>query len=1587
MSIETKVEIWKARLLDLSRRNRLLYLKPVRRTLVQIVEPEADALYRALVTEGRKLQFLPRIEEPVQEVPQIESNEPSPAAESPDELDSTPLDSSQTIQELEPEPPPPPAPPKALHAPLNRAPLTSSLYNLRANARIALEEQGVNVMYLAFGVLHWVDAANEVVVSPLLLVPVQLERTSITQPFTLQVRDEDILLNPTLAHKLNLDYHIILPRLPDEPEDLIPNTLLTSIQLIVNQIPAWTISPDVYLGLFSFEKLVMLKDMEARASEIAAHPILQAIAGDPVQPVAVADLPRADELDDKTQPFETFQVLDADSSQQTAIEYSKRGVSFVIEGPPGTGKSQTISNIIAEALAQNKKVLFVSAKMAALEVVYRRLSECGLGNFCLDAHSHRASRGTIVSALGSALYEGYPEAAPALDRLLRLTQVRGELNQHARLLHTPIAPLERTPFEVYAQLATLEETPALVYEIPALMDMDARRFQEIIEGLDNLTALTPVWENYDAHPWRGVTLQAYSFKARTDIEFHFGELIQRLTALEIAAAKLADGLALVDRASLAHILQLQRIALYALQTPSPLTNWFRGGQTAELRQLSHEAQAQYTEYKRECAEFSAHYTDALLERTDLKELLARFETAQTNSLRIFDTNYRDDLRSVRAMARKGHAVSHAEAIRALKQALCVLELRDWQKEHEAELQTRLGRFYSGLNTSWEDTFAALDWVDGLAALFDGETIPEQFIHLVCNRPSRLEVARPLLDDLDSYIKKWQAEWNFLRGLDPNHITALEALPIHDVEAWLGSKMSHLDELEPWILFARAREHLERFGLGAFLQSAHAARLEGDQLKPAFLKRFYHLWLDAVYEHAPGLSVSGDLENKTVAQFWRDDVEQLHIARERLVTQLAQARPAAQWGDAPSSEVTLLKRELVKRKHHKSIRRLLSEIPNLLLTLKPCLMMSPLSVSQYLASAPIIFDMVIFDEASQVPPEEAVAAIVRAKQVIVAGDHQQLPPTPFFQSLGVDEDDEEEWEQSGVMESLLQEAAVVLPSTRLSWHYRSRHESLLAFSNHHFYDDRLVTFPNAAVHDEKFGVDFVYVPDGVYDRSKTRANVIEAKRVAELVLEHFTQSPARSLGVVAFSQAQRAAIDAELQGLLRAQPGSAFEAWLNSKAGDGFFCKSLENVQGDERDVIFFSVGYGKDASGTMTLNFGPLNGEDGARRLNVAITRAREHVKLISSILPADLDAGRNGSTGVQLLREYMDYCARQHGQQEFAATVSRFQVQDADMVETIQRALAARGLEAHPYIGTGVERIDLAVVDPENPERYILGIELDGAAFRAAKTARERERLRVQVLEGLGWRIYRLRARDWVANPSEQVERIVQAISALETPAHAWSWLPAHANGNGNKQAPIPSGIVEYKIAELPRQGTPEQFYRASPRTFEELFVALAAQEGPVHWHAAVKRLAACWGIVRVTPAVEQHLDAQLAKLIERQVVALRDDFLWSASPTEVIVRQPTEGQEARPIEEIALEEIAKAECLNLQNALSLTEEDLIAQSARLLGYPRAGERVKRRLQAALADLEQSGHVKRSGGKLEMGAVSDRTKSPSSDLPGSENP
>jgi very-short-patch-repair endonuclease len=453
-------------------------------------------------------------------------------------------------------------------------------------------------------------------------------------------------------------------------------------------------------------------------------------------------------------------------------------------------------------------------------------------------------------------------------------------------------------------------------------------------------------------------------------------------------------------------------------------------------------------------------------------------------------------------------------------------------------------------------------------------------------------------------------------------------------------------------------------------------------------------------------------------------------------------------------------------------KLFAAIPTLLPRLKPCLMMSPLAISTYLDSPDLQFDLGIFDEASQVRPHDAICAIYRSRQLIVAGDQKQLPPTSCFDRvLADDEFPPEEGEGNGGSledyESILDVCCTLgLPRRRLRWHYRSRREGLIAFSNHHVYGNELVTFPS--VHDVAGNpaITFDYLPDGRWKAGQSGGfNAREARRTGELVLAHAHANPDQSLGVIAFSQRQQMRILDELEQLRRAKPD--LEQFFSEGQDEPFFVKNLENVQGDERDVIFLSIGYGPDETGRVAMRFGPLNRQGGERRMNVAVTRARQRMTVVSSLRAQDIDLSRTGATGARLLRAYLDYAER--GPEALRSGITGVGDHDFDspFEQEVFEELTRHGLTVHPQVGCSGFRIDLAVVDPRAPGRYLLGVECDGATYHSSATARDRDRLRQQVLEDLGWRICRIWSTDWLRDREGQVRRVQSALEkAQQEPA-----------------------------------------------------------------------------------------------------------------------------------------------------------------------------------------------------------------------------
>ncbi len=453
-----------------------------------------------------------------------------------------------------------------------------------------------------------------------------------------------------------------------------------------------------------------------------------------------------------------------------------------------------------------------------------------------------------------------------------------------------------------------------------------------------------------------------------------------------------------------------------------------------------------------------------------------------------------------------------------------------------------------------------------------------------------------------------------------------------------------------------------------------------------------------------------------------------------------------------TDMALVEHEIGKKRRHIALRDLLSRAGDAITSLKPCFMMSPMSVATHLDPGRHHFDILIMDEASQIKPEDALGSIARASSLVIVGDPKQLPPTSFFdRNAGDDEesDDEVALEES---ESILEAVTGMFPTRRLRWHYRSRHESLIAFSAKTFYDNDLILFPSPFETNTEFGIKFHPVSDGFFQK----VNPPEAREVVEFLITQLKTRPDESVGVVAMSATQCTLINEELENRMKGDPDVQALMEDAQRRDDPPFIKNLESVQGDERDVIVISMTYGPVApGGRVPQRFGPINYSGGWRRLNVLFTRAKKRMHVFSSMRSHDIIVDDRPNKGRQALRDFLAYCQ----QTPEAVTHETGRAPDSDFEISVMQALEQRGHRCTSQLGVAGYFIDLAVRHPDDPGRYLLGVECDGATYHSAKSARDRDRLRQDVLEGLGWNIARVWSTDWFRNPDLQVQRIENAI------------------------------------------------------------------------------------------------------------------------------------------------------------------------------------------------------------------------------------
>ena len=787
-------------------------------------------------------------------------------------------------------------------------------------------------------------------------------------------------------------------------------------------------------------------------------------------------------------------------------------------------------------------------------------------------------------------------------------------------------------------------------------------------------------------------------------------------------------------------------------------------------------------------------------------------------------------------------------------------------------------------------------------------------------------------------------------------TLNNAEKIEDLEEQIHEFIDNLSHIDDVLIFKEQydslNEEIKEFVKGYFEEGIVS------KLSLVFLKSYYLQLLEEVLKEN---NISSP-KNK-VEMFREKDFEVRDVKRFKIMDSVEQGQPSMNYHSYGTNGVSILKRENEKKRRLKPIRDLLEEIPDLIFSLKPCFMMSPLSVSQYINPNKIKFDVVIFDEASQIMPEDAVSCLMRSKQAIVVGDTQQLPPTNFFMSRQDDEIVEEEIED---LESFLSECSTKFRSKPLLWHYRSKNEHLIAFSNRFFYEHRLITFPNAKIKDDS-GLDFVHVKTGVYDRGKSRKNRVEARKTVEKYKELKKKFPNKSMGIIAFSIAQENAIREEFR-----VAGINIEESIDSHKEE-LFIKNLETVQGDERDIILISIGYGKDSSGKLSYHFGPLNREGGYKRLNVAITRSRFKTVVISSIPPEDLDEDKINVDGVRYLKYYLDY-AKNKDFNKFLQTTEGLDF-DSSFEESVYEVLTKEGFLVSAQVGCSGYRVDLAIKHPKNPGVYLLGIECDGAQYHSSRFARDRDKVRQGILENLGWNIHRIWSDDWLNNREYEIKKIKEKVDSLlklkKDKTKEELRFEKVEDVEDFKEISLKDKYEKYKVAELPQSRTKIEFDGYGDMVWggnkaKELMLSVLEIESPIEKELLYKRVLISFGINKLGARLNRNFD-DLVNQMKREysnIYVYGDTVSIDKIDGVCPVRISKETQ--RPFILIPKEEIGGAIVDILKNTFGATKETLVADIAKgIFHNNRTGGKIKAKVEEAIKYLEKEKIIKSENGKV----------------------
>ncbi len=1532
----------KERLIDTSKRNRLIH-SPIgknRGKHLDIIEERSDEVFRLLVHKKKKMQFLPSMD----------------GYDDPDIMEDIFI--------------PDPDPPSAKHVDLKlqtrltKDALHKRLLQLYRDSNSSIEEQGANPLFLALGFVRWYESSSSSIerFAPLVLLPVELIREGVRDNFKLQLRDQDLEPNHSFDAFLKSDFDLRLPPWP-EGEEWLPSEYFQEVNPLVTSRENWKVLANtIQLGFYSSGKFLMSRDLDrAEPTELMQQLLYGGFGNSP--PLFDPD----ENLDDRyVNPQDLGHIMEADASQTRIIAAARDGRNMVVQGPPGTGKSQTIANIIAVSVRDHQTVLFVAEKRAALEVVHDRLEACGLGPLCLEMHSTKAKKKAVYNDLGETLKLGPPRIGDQ-SQYERLKAVRDELNELSEQLHTPDEVSGETPYQIIGQLTKLmadHDLPRPDFHVEETATWDQETAQAARREVERLADLTQDHGPEGSHDWRGANRKMTPMDRS-----RLGDQVKRLqdrlqelktcldgacTALSLSAG---GGLVFVDK-----VLQLLRSMEIRPTDVDGLV--IRG----EVMRHSRKLQQLFEDIEKEQAIRtnleasimpSAFDRDWSLEQREISKRKKSF-------FRWLSGSYRNSIKEMKKAA-KDLPKSTSDRLKLLDALI-----RHRSQAQEIDDQRALGELivgplWRGWKTDMAGALKSVRWINEQIELLGSSNALKKQIGNWPEAAKPDEFAGRLHDCARMVEERWKdvehlCDLNIQQAFGENSIRSVPlAITMTRVSLWQRDPEGQ----DTWIRLQDTANAVSKRGL-----SELRVQLADGRLAPEHACRTYdYIRAEALYNRLKTMNpdlgnMSGRERSALVEEFRKLDAAPLHLSSQEVMSAHYASIPEGTRG-----KMGVLRGEAKKKTRHMPLRKLLKEVGEAVQTIKPVFLMSPLSVAQYLDPDGLKFDLLLIDEASQVRPADAIGAVMRAKRTIIVGDQKQLPPTTFFEKLvSIDETEEDQdledvkAGQVGDMESILALCeGRKMPSCMLKWHYRSQHESLIEVSNQEFYGNKLVCPPSPAESNTELGLSFEFV-DGTYYRGSGKSNNPEESRaVMEAVLKHARKRPNESLGVVAMSQSQQVTIQNEAERMRAEYPE------LNSFCSEGkenpFFVKNLETVQGDERDVIFISIGYGRSEDGRLFQNFGPVSNEGGERRLNVLFTRAKKRCRVFSSIRHTDIKHSEARHRGPYMLKTFLKYA--ETGEMDVPIITGR--EPDSPFEEAVADAIRGYGYEVDYQVGSEGFLIDLAVRDPNREGAYVLAIECDGARYHSSHWARERDRMRQTLLEGKGWTFHRIWSTDWFTNPRTETIRAVEAIRKASAHGKTTSNFPQ------TRHQPV---IVREKKPEKPPKSARKYYKEFDSENFESrahyyhiqdaktrevagLITEIVEMEGPVHQDIVVRKTRELWGYEHTGKLIKEKIKDAVRYAVRKGMVAQDRSFLKKPE-AEVHVRDRSKvvNPSLKKPEMIPPQEYRKAILSAVKRCLGISKDECAVEVARDFGFKSTSAALKKQVMAQIPPLVQNGHL-----------------------------